>query len=188
MHFCDNTPFVTLFVVCCLFNLFLSGAIKPVASQDDNWLCLYVFSPSQLKTEFLPLLSVIFVSENSLVAAVRINHTHYIFSCTNIQLVMNVIFKWIWSASSGSRLLPNAVPLRRWWNADICVKARPPEAEYPEEHLRYGALQEHGQESHHRGPQHCPGHTASEQHHVSHMRWNQWRTGCGINLRMPSLR
>lgn len=30
-----------------------------------------VFSPSQLKTEFLPLLSVVFVSENSLVAAVR---------------------------------------------------------------------------------------------------------------------
>lgn len=35
----------------------------------------FVFSPSQLKTEFLPLLSVIFVSENSLVAAVRQRHT-----------------------------------------------------------------------------------------------------------------
>lgn len=31
-----------------------------------------MFSPSQLKTEFLPLLSVTFVSENSLVAAVSI--------------------------------------------------------------------------------------------------------------------
>lgn len=33
---------------------------------------IFPFSPSQLKTEFLPLLSVIFVSENSLVAAVSI--------------------------------------------------------------------------------------------------------------------
>lgn len=72
------------------------------------------------------------------------------------------------SASPGTRLLPHAVPLRRRWNADIRVKARPPQAEYPEEHLCYGALQEHGQESHHRGPQHCPGHTAPEQHHVGH--------------------
>lgn len=35
---------------------------------------IFIFprSPSQLKTDFLPLLSVIFVSENSLVAAVSI--------------------------------------------------------------------------------------------------------------------
>lgn len=33
-----------------------------------------MLSPAQLKTEFLPLLSVIFVSENSLVAAVRTTH------------------------------------------------------------------------------------------------------------------
>jgi hypothetical protein len=31
---------------------------------------VHVFSPSQLKTEHLPLLSVIFVTENSVVAAV----------------------------------------------------------------------------------------------------------------------
>lgn len=80
---------------------------------------------------------------------------------------------------SGPRLLPHAVPLRRWWNADICVEARPPQAEYPEEHLCHGALQEHGQESHHRGPQHCPGHTAPEQHHVRHTNWDQCRTGPG---------
>lgn len=63
--------------------------------------------------------------------------------------------------------MPHAVPLRRRWNADVCVEARPPQAEHPEEHLRHGALQEHGQESHHGGPQHCTGHTAPEQHHVS---------------------
>lgn len=87
---------------------------------------------------------------------------------------------------SGPRLLPHAVPLRRWWNADICVEARPPQAEYPEEHFCHGALQEHGQESHHRGPQHCPGHTAPEQHHVRHSNWDQCRTGPGNVLNTPS--
>lgn len=71
-------------------------------------------------------------------------------------------------APSGPWLLPHAVPLWRWWNNDVCVKARPPQAEHPEEHVSYGALQEHGQESHHRGPQHNPGNTAPEQHHVGH--------------------
>ena len=39
---------------------------------------MFVYSPSQLKTEFLPLLSVIFVSENSVVAAVSIKHKSHI--------------------------------------------------------------------------------------------------------------
>lgn len=53
-------------------------------------ICMLVFSPSQLKTEFLPLLSVIFVSENSVVAAVSIKHTHSRISA-RVQTQMNVL-------------------------------------------------------------------------------------------------
>lgn len=49
-----------------------------------------MFSPSQLKTEFLPLLSVIFVSENSVVAAVSIKHTQSRIS-ERMQTQMNVL-------------------------------------------------------------------------------------------------
>jgi len=90
-------------------------------------------------------------------------------ACRHECLHLGNVVKYLWSAtSSGPRLLPHAVPLRRWRGADLCVEAGHPQAEYPEEHLRHGALQEHGQESHHRGPQHRPGHAAPEQHHVSH--------------------
>uniref|UniRef100_A0A7N6FKL5 Actin-related protein 2/3 complex subunit n=1 Tax=Anabas testudineus TaxID=64144 RepID=A0A7N6FKL5_ANATE len=58
----SKMPFGAVLEVVC--------SVLPVESAltaPDSNLCL--FSPSQLKTEFLPLLSVIFVSENSLVAA-----------------------------------------------------------------------------------------------------------------------
>lgn len=168
-----QTAGVEAWLLLCVFSWSVFTAhiycqIK-IVQKDNKWkinltIIICVFSPSQLKTEFLPLLSVIFVSENSLVAAVRIKHFH----CCTFHTYINSKCLNALSTSSGPWLLPHAVLLRRWWNADICVKARPPQAEHPEKHLRHGALQEHGQASHHRGPQHCPGHTAPEQHHVSH--------------------
>lgn len=44
----------------------------------------YVLSPLQLKTEFLPLLSVCFVSENSLVAAVSFRTLIHTYLSENI--------------------------------------------------------------------------------------------------------
>ena len=77
-----------------------------------------MFSPSQLKTEFLPLLSVIFVSENSLVAAVRTQQTHCdIFQLTDIHLSKECYFKSIVCVFRATTVAPCcsvATMVERW--------------------------------------------------------------------------